>query len=184
MLLPLPLSPTSATISRWLIVRSTSSTACRTSLENMPPTRKWRLSPLPRNSGQRRSAVSTGLACCGAPQLPADATGARSRIGELGPRCTADTSPAAPAVVELGPGPAMIHRDRTAGWKRSRAADRARSGGEPGIPRSWLRGPYARESLDQPAAVRVLRILEDLSRSSPPRPPVRHTSPARDPSNG
>src|SRR5436190_1991734 len=50
-LLPLPLSPTRATISRSRMVRSNSSTACRVCLENNPPRPKWRVRSTARRSG-------------------------------------------------------------------------------------------------------------------------------------
>src|SRR6195952_2035837 len=56
-LFPLPLSPTSATISLALMVMLTSSTACRVLRDRLPPTLKCLVSPRVSSSGTRGSAV-------------------------------------------------------------------------------------------------------------------------------
>src|SRR5215468_8671844 len=60
-LLPLPLSPASATISRAPMARLTSSTACRVRRENTPPTLKCLVSRSVLSSGSSVVSVTGGL---------------------------------------------------------------------------------------------------------------------------
>ena len=78
MLLPLPLSPTRATISRSPMVRSTPSTACSVWRPKVPPTLKCRVRPL---------ASSTGTPVIGSPPArPTTTTPTTPRIRLVPPR--------------------------------------------------------------------------------------------------
>src|SRR6516225_7779008 len=63
-LLPLPLSPASATISRAPMARLTSSTACRVRRDSALPILKCLVSRSVRNSGSAAISVTAGLPVC------------------------------------------------------------------------------------------------------------------------
>src|SRR5580692_2876561 len=72
-LLPLPLSPASATISRSLMSRLTSSTACRVRRDSAPPILKCLLSPSVRSSAPALAwpgSSRAGVSLIGAALLP------------------------------------------------------------------------------------------------------------------
>src|SRR5215470_5821107 len=71
-LLPLPLSPASATISRSPMAKLTSSTACRVRRDHAFPILKWRVSRSVRSSGSAATSVTGGLPIClrGVAQAP------------------------------------------------------------------------------------------------------------------
>src|ERR1700730_9007919 len=133
-LLPLPLSPTSTTISCSPIARSTPSTAWSTRCEKMPPRRKCLVRPTTSNSGV------SAVICV---QVASDEVVWPLEEGGLH-------------------GPAVRHHRGASGMEPAagrRAQEVGRAAGDPHQP--LLRTGDGRERLHQPLGVGMLRVLED-----------------------
>ena len=155
MLLPLPLSPTSATISRSWMARSKSSTACSIRFENMPPRRKCRVRSWFAAAPRRRRATLL-------PAWPAMFTCSARVVGLLRVQQAAHLGRRRPCTARVrwsgtAPSPRGSGDESGIRW----AAARGRAGCR-GCRLSAAAGPADRgKRIQQAAAVRVQRPLED-----------------------